>query len=349
MLWVLSTLYTLEVAAVPICVVGATLDSQAFKVSLNPHISPAGSTPCLAISSRNTPPEHGLLGYVLNVHRLHSLVCLPPLRYAFLPLWPNQLAVIMLVITLAKLAPRWNWNSGANEDGTARQWGRSVLGRLGSGGSVTCVLRSVYLNSSPSFARSPLCTIPSAFIDIYYPKLFRVFLSSHRLTACLQRRHPRARLAGLLRVHFLFHPQERYHLCIELLFTLPCHSAWANHCDLLHRRVPHGGQHTVNSHLTPHAKDDYGRSLRRRSELRGALRRFGLRPAQGMLRWLCSLASHRFHSVLRRCLLSRPCIFLPTKTPPRECAHQQGCDAHQHRRGGFREGIGIELRKGSLG
>ncbi|KAJ7271282.1 hypothetical protein B0H12DRAFT_1092903 [Mycena haematopus] len=94
MYWVLATLYTLEVAAVTTCIVVATMDTQG-------AAQPAPLS--CALVSRS--------GYLLK--RYASATWIAPVCFEFL----------MLVITLARVLPRWTWGG--------------KTGFLGSGGNPT--------------------------------------------------------------------------------------------------------------------------------------------------------------------------------------------------------------------
>ncbi|KAF7349129.1 hypothetical protein MVEN_01435100 [Mycena venus] len=94
MFWVLTTLYTLEVAAVTVCVVVATIDTQG--------VAQPAPLSC-ALVSRS--------GYYLAAFAPGTWIA--PVCFEF----------IMVVITLAKVLPRWTWGGKA--------------GLLGSGGNPT--------------------------------------------------------------------------------------------------------------------------------------------------------------------------------------------------------------------
>ncbi|KAJ7933994.1 hypothetical protein B0H13DRAFT_2306024 [Mycena leptocephala] len=94
MFWVLGTLYTLEVAAITMCILVATADTQAVA-----QPTPLGC----ALVSRS--------GFLLQ--RYASATWIAPVGFEF----------IMIVITLAKILPRWTWGGKA--------------GLLGSGGNPT--------------------------------------------------------------------------------------------------------------------------------------------------------------------------------------------------------------------
>ncbi|KAJ7208259.1 hypothetical protein GGX14DRAFT_454254 [Mycena pura] len=97
MFWVLCTLYTLEVLAVALCVLIATRDTQG--------VAQPAPLSC-ALVSRS--------GYLLK--RAASGTWIAPLCFEF----------IMVLITLAKLVPRWSWRSP-----------RRQAGLWGSGGNAT--------------------------------------------------------------------------------------------------------------------------------------------------------------------------------------------------------------------
>ncbi|KAJ7177239.1 hypothetical protein C8R43DRAFT_1230259 [Mycena crocata] len=115
MLWVLGGLYAMELAAVATCVVGATIDTQGV------------AQPAPLSCGLNSMSGHLLKEYA-------SGTWIAPVCFEF----------IMLIITLAKLAPRWTWAwrdpphspNSPSESGPPRR-GTGVLGRLGSGGNVT--------------------------------------------------------------------------------------------------------------------------------------------------------------------------------------------------------------------
>ncbi|KAJ7302248.1 hypothetical protein DFH08DRAFT_905544 [Mycena albidolilacea] len=94
MFWFLTTLYAVEVAAVTICVVVATIDTQG--------VAQPAPLSC-GLHSRS--------GYLLQ--RYASATWIAPVCFEF----------VMLVITLAKVLPRWTWGGKA--------------GLLGSGGNPT--------------------------------------------------------------------------------------------------------------------------------------------------------------------------------------------------------------------
>ncbi|KAJ7110215.1 hypothetical protein C8R43DRAFT_166937 [Mycena crocata] len=118
MFWVLGGLYAMEFAAVATCVVGATIDTQGV------------AQPAPLSCGLNSMSGHLLKEYASGT-------------------WiaPVCFELIMLVITLAKLAPRWTWTcrdpprspTSPSESGNGRPGPRrtGVLGRLGSGGNVT--------------------------------------------------------------------------------------------------------------------------------------------------------------------------------------------------------------------
>ncbi|KAJ7264531.1 hypothetical protein B0H12DRAFT_1102148 [Mycena haematopus] len=92
MFWVLAIIYTLEFAAVTVCIVVATMDTQG--AAQPPPLS-------CALDSRS--------GYLLK--RYASATWIAPVCFEF----------VMVLITLAKIFPRWNWRrrtgplgSGAN-------------------------------------------------------------------------------------------------------------------------------------------------------------------------------------------------------------------------------------------
>ncbi|KAJ7133889.1 hypothetical protein C8R43DRAFT_1205742 [Mycena crocata] len=115
MFWVLGGLYAMELAAVVTCVVGATMDTQGV------------AQPAPLSCGLNSMSGHLLKEYA-------SGTWIAPVCFEF----------IMLIITLAKLAPRWTWAwrdpprspTSPSENGPSRR-GTGVLGRLGSGGNIT--------------------------------------------------------------------------------------------------------------------------------------------------------------------------------------------------------------------
>ncbi|KAJ7616022.1 hypothetical protein FB45DRAFT_236366 [Roridomyces roridus] len=102
MLYVLSTLYFLEVAFVSICIAIATADTQG--------VAQPYPLSC-ALNSMS--------GYLLQ--RYASGTWIAPVVFEFL----------MMLITLAKLAPRWRWTTS---DGAGKRTRRGVLG---TGGNAT--------------------------------------------------------------------------------------------------------------------------------------------------------------------------------------------------------------------
>ncbi|KAJ7464224.1 hypothetical protein B0H11DRAFT_2051727, partial [Mycena galericulata] len=94
MFWILSTLYALEVFAVAACVFIATMDTQGI------------AQPVPLSCDLNS-----ISGYLLK--RYASATWIAPVCFEF----------VMVLITLAKLFPRWKWDQGK--------------GLLGSGGNVT--------------------------------------------------------------------------------------------------------------------------------------------------------------------------------------------------------------------